>query len=162
KADVNAKESLRGTTALVWAVEQGHPAAVLELIKHGADVSAATNPDTKGNRAYLAPPVQARIRAAQAAGVPIGDVLAPGGEQPRASAPPRGPRPARPPANTAPAVNPEDLIAAADAAAAESAFGRTSDTDGGGLTPLVFAARENCLECAKHLIEAHADVNQRT
>ena len=26
--DVNAKEPLRGTTALMWAVEQRHPAAV--------------------------------------------------------------------------------------------------------------------------------------
>jgi len=39
---------------------------------------------------------------------------------------------------------------------------RTQKTDGGGLTPLVFAAREDCLECAKLLVEAGADVNQRT
>lgn len=38
----------------------------------------------------------------------------------------------------------------------------TQKTDGGGLTPLVFAAREDCLECAKFLVEAGADVNQRT
>ena len=38
----------------------------------------------------------------------------------------------------------------------------TRKTDGGGLTPLVFAAREDCLECAKLLVEAGADVNQRT
>ncbi len=158
KADVNAKETLRGTTALMWAAEQKHPEAVRELVRHGANVSAASNPDTKGNRAYLAPPVQARIRAAQAAGVPIGDVLAPGGEQARATAPAgRGGRGG--------AANPDaarDLVAAADAAAAESAFGRGTDTEGGGLTPLVFAARENCLECAKYLIEAGAGVNQVT
>jgi len=39
---------------------------------------------------------------------------------------------------------------------------RLQKTDGGGLTPLVFAAREDCLECAKLLVEAGADVNQRT
>ena len=33
---------------------------------------------------------------------------------------------------------------------------------GGGLTPLVYAAREGCLECARLLIEAGADVNQQT
>lgn len=39
---------------------------------------------------------------------------------------------------------------------------RPAPTDGGGLTPLVFAAREDCLECAKLLLDAGADVNQRT
>ena len=28
KAEVNAREKLRGTTALMWAAEQSHPAAV--------------------------------------------------------------------------------------------------------------------------------------
>ena len=167
KADVNAKEALRGTTAVMWAADQRHAAAVHELAQRGANVSALSDPDTKGNRAYLAPPVQARLRAALAAGVPAGDVLAPGGEQARASAPARGGRggggggsPARPPAAAnAPA---EDLVAAADAAAAEFSFGRQSDSEGGGLTPLVFAARQDCLECAKFLLEAGADVNQVT
>jgi ankyrin repeat protein len=162
KADVNAKESLRGTTALMWAAEQAHPAAVRELATHGANVSAVSNSDTKGNRAYLAPPVQARLRAALAAGLPPGDLLAPGGEQARASAPParaKGGRNAPPPK---PVAEEGDLVAAADAAAAELSFGRGSDTDGGGLTPLVFAARQNCLECAQALLEAGADVNQVT
>ena len=35
-------------------------------------------------------------------------------------------------------------------------------TDGGGLTPLVFAARQDCIECAKAILGAGADVNQRT
>ncbi len=164
KADVNAKETLRGTTALMWAAEQKHPEAIRELVRQGADVSAAGNPDTKGNRAYLAPPVQARIRAAQAAGVPTGDVLAPGGEQVRATAP-AGRGGGRGGAANPGAPNPnaaQDLVAAADAAAADSAFGRGTDTEGGGLTALVLAARENCLECAKYLVEAGADVNQRT
>ncbi len=37
-----------------------------------------------------------------------------------------------------------------------------AEKDGGGLTPLVYAAREDCLECAKTLVEAGADVNQTT
>jgi ankyrin repeat protein len=40
--------------------------------------------------------------------------------------------------------------------------GRIQKTDGGGLTPLTFAAREDCLECARILLDAGADVNQRT
>ncbi|MBZ5632563.1 MAG: ankyrin repeat domain-containing protein [Acidobacteriia bacterium] len=158
QADVNAKESLRGTTALMWAVDQKHAEAVRELAQRGADVSAASNPDTKGNRAYLAPPVQARLRAALAAGKEPGDLLAPGGEQARVTAPAgrggRGAAPAKP--------NPEDIVAAADAAAADSSFGRGTDTDGGGLTPLVFAARQDCLNCVGFLLAAGANVNQVT
>jgi len=181
QANVNAKETLRGTTALMWAADQKHPEAIRALAQRGADVSAASNPDTKGNRAYLAPPVQARLRAALAAGKDPGDLLAPGGEQARATAPagrggrgaapvkPAAPKPATPdpvvpnPGGPSPVgPSPEDVIAAADAAAAESSFGRGTDTDGGGLTPLVFAARQDCLECARVLIEAGANVNQAT
>src|SRR5437763_458090 len=68
KADVNAKEKLRGTTALMWAVEQNHPAAVKALIDAGADVKAASAFDTKGARAYLAPSVAQRRNSTQAAG----------------------------------------------------------------------------------------------
>ena len=143
KADVNARETLRGTTALMWAADQRHAEVVRELAQRGADVAAASKPDTKGNRAYLAPPVQARLRAALAAGKEPGDLLAPGGEQARTK-------------------KTEDVVAAADAAAAESSFGRVTDTDGGGLTALVFAARQDCLDCAKHLLDAGANVNQAT
>ena len=39
-ADVNTREPLRGTTALMWAVEQKHPAAVAALLESKADFSA--------------------------------------------------------------------------------------------------------------------------
>ena len=68
KADVNAKEKLRGTTALMWASEQVHPEAVKALLAAGADFAAATNPDTKGARAYLAPSLANRKNSAQGAG----------------------------------------------------------------------------------------------
>ena len=161
QADVNARETLRGTTALMWATDQRHAEAVRVLAQRGADVSAVSNPDTKGNRAYLAPPVQARLRAALAAGKEPGDLLAPGGEQARVTAPAgRGGRGGAASAPVKP--KPEDLVAAADAAAAESSFGRGTDTDGGGLTSLVFAARQDCLDCVKALLEAGANVNQGT
>ncbi len=42
-------------------------------------------------------------------------------------------------------------------------FGRGQGAaDGGGLTPLVYAAREDCLDCAKVLLNAGANVNQVT
>ena len=138
KADVNARESLRGTTALIWAAEQGHADAVKFLIERGANVNAVSNPDSKGGTAYLAPPIQARLRSEQGAG----------GLRANRS---------RPAASAA-----EDLVANADAAAAAQAFGRSQNTDGGGLSALVYAAREGSLETVRALVEAGADVNLPT
>ena len=55
-----------------------------------------------------------------------------------------------------------DAAALAEQAAAFG-FGRGDGAkDGGGLTALVLAAREDCLECAKILVDAGANVNQVT
>jgi uncharacterized protein len=53
-------------------------------------------------------------------------------------------------------------VASSDAEALALAFGRVQNTKGGGLTPLVLAAREDCLECARLLVASHASVNQAT
>lgn len=132
-AAVNEKESLRGTTALMWATEQGHTDAMKLLIQHGADVAVASNPDSKGGTAYLAPNIQQR--EAQEESIRRRRQLA-----------------------SAPAPS----VATADAEAATVAFGVAQNTKGGGLTPLVLAARENCMECGELLVVAHADVNQTT
>jgi uncharacterized protein len=42
-ADVNAREPIRGTTALMWAVEQKHPAAVAALLDAKADFAAKSS-----------------------------------------------------------------------------------------------------------------------
>jgi ankyrin repeat protein len=172
-ADVNAKDKLRGTTALMWATEQSHPEAVKLLIEHGATVSAATNIDTRNSRNNLANTVTQRLRSSFGAlgkrgpgcdgtPPPPAGAAAPKGEAaPKTSAPTHEPIVASAggavvPAKTSPAseANPEDEILAA--------FRRPAPKDGGGLTPLSYAARENCMECAKILVEAGADVNQRT
>ena len=67
---------------------------------------------------------------------------------------PRADRPLLPRAGPRLSRNGEDEVLAF--------FRRPAKKDGGGLTPLVYAARENCIECAKTLVEAGADVNQRT
>jgi len=154
KADVNATDKLRGTTALMWATEEGNAPAVKELIDHGANISAASFSDTKGAKAYLAPTIKDRLNSSFGA---------------------RGQRNRRPGARPGPpgrgtvaiagvgaGANAEDAQAKADRAAAFASFGRHVDKEGGGLTPLVFAARENCIECARELVEAKADVNQTT
>jgi ankyrin repeat protein len=137
-ASINAKEALRGTTALMWAVEQKHSDAVKLLIEHGADVGVASGPDSKGGTAYLAPTVQQRAEQEQFF------------RQLKAVA-------------TKGAKDPAKDQAASDAAAAAEAFGVVKNTKGGGLTPLVLAAREDCIECAQLLVAAaHAAVNQTT
>jgi ankyrin repeat protein len=172
-ADVNAKENLRGTNALMWAAEQRHPEAVEMLLEVGADYSAKSGPAGLP-RNYMAPHVNTaavrdaarRQAAAAAAGrtydqqleyeasqgmkISLGlrGLLTAGGQRP-------------------------NLVAAqplgTDAAAPENP---ADDTDvivaglvgsgGGGLTPLVFAAREGDVESAKALLDAGADVNQTT
>ena len=139
KANVNAKDGLRGTTPLMWAVEQAHPGAVKLLIAAGADVKAVTKADTRNARNNLADTVAARLNSSfgvvgQAKAKAGGRGGAPGADVPPSEAPLAG----------------------------GGFFGRPAKFDGGGLTALVFAAREDCLECAKALVAAGADVNQRT
>ena len=133
-AEINAKESLRGTTALMWAVEQKHADVVKLLIQSGADVGIASSPDSKGGTAYLAPTIQQREVQEKFI---------------------RRRRDLK-------SKDPAKDQAASDAEAAAVAFGVAANSKGGGLTALVLAAREDCMECAQLLVEAHANVNQTT
>jgi ankyrin repeat protein len=131
-ADPSLRENLRGTTALMWAAEQSHPAAVKTLIEHGAEVNATSDPDTRNSRLNIAPTIQQRIEQ---------DVTIAGGGRRNLPATGKG----------------------SDAALALEDFYRGSTKkDGGGLTPLVFAAREGCLECVETLLASGAKVNQTT
>ena len=138
RAEVNVKEKLRGTTALMWAAEQQHPEAVKALVEHGAELEAATEPDTRNSRLNIAPTVQQRI----AQDVNFGTRRR-GGAGARGGAAGAGP----------------DAAAADDF---EAFFRGPQVKDGGGLTPLIYAAREGCLECARILVGAGANVNQAT
>ena len=149
KADINAKDKIRGTTALMWASEQAHPAAVQLLIARGANVSAATEPDTRNSRNNLANTVTQRLNSSF--GV-VGQARARGAASPTS--------PATPAASAGPPKKTPDGEAGGDDVAIF--FGPPRKKDGGGLTPLVYAAREDCLECAKILLDAGADVNQQT
>ena len=163
-ADVNAKDKLRGTTALMWATEQSHPEAVKLLIERGAAVSAATEVDTRNARNNLANTVTQRLHSSfgvlgkRPTNDPTPGVAGTPAEpkspvESKTGAPGRGPATA---SKTAPAseAGAEDQIAAF--------FRAPAKKDGGGLTPLVYAAREDCIECARTLVTAGADVNQRT
>jgi ankyrin repeat protein len=149
-ADVNAKDKLRGTTALMWATEQVHPEAVKLLIDHGASVGAVTDIDTRNARNNLANTVKQRLSSSF--GV-LGQRRGGPGTATAAPKPSNGSQGAATASKTSPPSEAEDFIAF---------FRRPAKKDGGGLTALVYAAREDCLECAKTLIAAGADVNQRT
>jgi len=168
-ADVNAKEPIRGTTALMWAAEQRHPEAVKALLEAKADFSAKSGPAGLP-RNYMAPrlspeSVQAanRIRAeAVKAGRTYEEQLAieeTNGSiavrrlNPSVTPRQQAPTSVRAPAQAPPAEeedNPDVVVAG------------LVGSGGGGLTALVFAAREGDLESAKFLVEAGADVNQTT
>jgi ankyrin repeat protein len=183
--DVNAKEKLRGTTALMWAAEQRHPGAVKTLLAAGADFSARSGPAGLP-RNYMAPRVNTaavkdaarRHAAAAASGRTYEEQLAyeasqgmkitmgfrgtlnAGGQRvdPSATPPPSpaaGERSAA--ASTAPVAPPRDEADDTDVIVAGLV-----GTGGGGLTALVFAAREGDLESARALIDAGANVNQTT
>ena len=188
-AEVNASEPLRGTTALMWAVEQRHTEAVKALLALGADPKAKSGPAGLP-RNYLAQRVNTRAveeaqrrrqRAAAAGrtyeeqleweyenGIDLGgprNAFTP--DRSNAAAAPAAPAPTAPiaPAPTAPVAP----IAPAAAAAAASDSDDTEvvvaglvGTGGGGLTALVLAAREGDLPTTRALLDAGADVNQTT
>jgi ankyrin repeat protein len=159
KADLNAKEKLRGTTALMWAAEQSHPAAVKLLASSGADVKAETDPDTRNSRLNLAPTVQQRLTSAQGAGGLSNNGNGGRGAAGRGAAGRggQGRGRAQAAADGGPTLN-EETASADDFAF----FRRTPPKDGGGLTAMVFAAREGCFDCVTELVAAGADVNQKT
>jgi ankyrin repeat protein len=186
--DVNAKEHIRGTTALMWAAEQRHPEAVKRLLGAGADYAAKSGPaglprNYFANRVNVRTVEAARRRRAAAAAAgrtyeeqlqfeqKNGLVTAPRGFDFAApAATPQGPVPAGATAGQ----TPQPAAAASGAARPPAATPPPDDDDndfivaglvgtgGGGLTALVFAAREGDIESARALLDAGADVNQQT
>jgi uncharacterized protein len=184
-ADVNARESLRGTTALMWAAEQRHPSALRMLLEVGAD-KAARSGSAGLPRNYMAPRVNTaavqdaarRHAAAIAAGrtyeqqleyeagqgmkislgfrgtLNAGGARVEGAAAPAAAVPPEAPTPPAPaaaPATPAPSNDNDDT---------DVIVAGLVGSGGGGLTALIFAAREGDLQSAKILLDAGADVNQ--
>ena len=190
-ADVNAREKLRGTTALMWAAEQRHPEAVKVLLASGAD-PAAKSAGAGLPRNYMANRVntrtvdlaQARRKRAADAGRTYEEQLAIEQKEGRELGGQRGLGVALGP-DGLPLANTNRGRGAGPAAAAQPAAGRgrgagaapaASDSDddnevvfaglvgsgGGGLTALIFAAREGDIASATALLDAGANVNQTT
>jgi uncharacterized protein len=191
KADVNAKEAIRGTTALMWAAEQGHPAVVKLLVERGADVSAISGVAKVATTAYLAPTVRKRTAPAGAPSAGAAGRAGPAGRAGGAGRGGAGAPPGQaggqgaaagandPVAAIAKALNIDpaqlssldpSLFANIDQAqlaaflneGAAGFFTGANNDKGGGITPLVFAVRQGDLESVKILVEAGGDVNQAT
>ena len=173
-ADANAKESLRGTTPLMWAADEGHAAAIKLLIDRGADIKAQSALVERGRGPALGKSSDPRKQVAeQGARLAAGQPSPPLGGG-RAGAPAgrgggrggRGGGAAGAAQAGANGVDPTGDFTD-DAAAAAFGFGgggrgRAAVKDGGALTPLVYAVRANDLDSVRVLLAAGADVNQVT
>jgi uncharacterized protein len=155
RVEIEAREKLRGTTALMWAAANSNPDAVRLLISKGADLNARSATVAPGRRPYLADSGRARIQefidgrgqGGTVVQVDAPDAKAPGDAQARAAAEKRL----------------EEERAAAKRTLAEFPEpddARRPSKQWGGLTPLLFAARDGNLETVKALLDEGADVNQ--
>jgi ankyrin repeat protein len=181
-ADPNAKETQRGTTALMQAADQGHAAVAALLIKEGADVAATSAPVMRdGRTAALGqsddPRIEVRrqtilsvcerpspdlnvLRSLVADGSTdvmskdqvLVDFVASGAEQ------------------TTEAICGKFVragigfaqVAGGGSERRSAGGGAPREPDGGALTALVYAARTGDINTAQALLKGGADVNQTT
>lgn len=172
-ADVNATDTMRGNTALMFAAAANRAAVITLLASRGADAKAATKViDLAGlTRERLQffgnpppPPREGQAAAPAAAGQPEPE---PGQAKPQPAAPGReaAGQEAAAPATPAPAPTAGARPAAPARRAAVAGVDRQYQLNElvaaqGGLTPLLFAARDGYTESVQALLEAGADVNQ--
>jgi len=149
-ADVNAKESDSGQTALSFAAAFNRPAAIRALLQHGANIDVAS----KVQQPPPPPPPQRGQGQGQ------------GGQAPANGQ--RGAPPATtgaPAATTAPGAQPAPSATANDpAAAAAQNNGSDASAKGGGnpkggLTPLMYAARDGSFDAIQTLVDSGANLN---
>jgi uncharacterized protein len=175
-ADVNAKESVRGETALMFAAASNRVDAMKVLIAAGADIQLASK--VTDLRGQTNAEEEAFLRAQQSGRG--------GGRAARGAAPPdsaSSPSPeARPNAAPTTGNTPAEAASAAAQPADDGAQRGRSGRDGGaqggvaglsrqfrfaelvtaqgGLTPLLFAARQGHIEAVKVLLDSGAEINR--
>jgi ankyrin repeat protein len=149
-ARVNEKEKLRGTTALMWAAAGANAEAVRLLISKGADISARSGTTAPGRAPYLAPPGRNRIEDfIKGRGITFEGVK---------------------PSSDPKAQAEEDALLAKEREVAKRSLAafpldkpaKPAPKQWGGLTALQFAVREGSMETVKALVDAGADVNERS
>ena len=184
-ADPNARESERGTTAIMQAADQGHADIISLLVEYGADVMATSAPVMRGGRtAALGNSEDPRINVRRQTIVSLCEQPDPdlGILQKVAIQGGTDTQGARDGVLEELVASRVDLTKELICSKFERAgigfavvsgggnnnnngggFGRqVREPDGGELTSLVYAARSGALEAAKALLEAGANVNQTT
>jgi ankyrin repeat protein len=157
-ADVNER-GVNGETPLMFAARNGKLDALNLLLKRGADVNARES--LRGTTALMWAVEQKHTDAVRLLiehGADVSVASSPDSKGGTAYLAPT----VQGRANQEKTFRSVRGTTASDAEAIAAAFGVPKNNKGGGLTPLVLAAREDALDCAKLLLEARADVNQKT
>jgi ankyrin repeat protein len=162
-ADVHARESARQETALMFATANNRLDVMKALIAAGADVKAATK--VVDLKAQTNPDEEAFLQAQRQGGAGrVGRAGAAGGRASQAEAPAadatiagasRGARGAAPGAAAPSTPRPPDVAGVTR----QFRFAELVTTQG-GLTPLLFAARQGYVDAANLLLDAGAPINQ--
>jgi ankyrin repeat protein len=158
-AQLDTREKLRGTTALMWAAANSNTDAVRFLIAKGADFNARSGTMAPGRKPYLAPPGRERIQEfIDGTGLrgAVVEQTAPDAKVPGA-ADDEATRAAEKRRFEAEIVAARGAIAKFEKPAP---YLKSGDQQWGGLTPLLFAARQGDRDTVKVLLDAGANVNQ--
>lgn len=163
-AEVDSIEDAQGQTALMFAASYNRDEAISVLIEHGADVSLTTKTVDLSTR------TRGRGGAAAAAsgrgrGAPGARGRGRGRRGAEAAPPPPLSSASGLPASSAPGSVVRTPTAAPEAQGRGRGQQRGGGREGrlttlGGLTPLLFAARQGHLDAVKALLESGADINQ--
>jgi uncharacterized protein len=160
-ADPNATETEHGQTALSFAAAFNQPAAIKVLVDHGADVNAASTVIRPAPaRGFGGGGGQGGQAAAQTAGAGRGNAgaaTAAAANQTQAAG--QGGRGGQAQAARGNAGNGGAAQAAAQQNGADGS-NRGGGNNKGGLTPLMYAARQGSEEAARALVDRGADLDQ--
>jgi len=150
-ADVNAVEKAQGETALMFAAATDRAEVVKTLLAAGANVKLATKVIDLG--ALTAAPGEEAFQQSQRGGQNGGGQNATGGGRDGQAPPAGGARPAAPAANAGP--RPAEIPGVTRPFRYNELIGHQ-----GGMTALLFAARQGAMDTAHTLIEGGGDVNE--
>jgi ankyrin repeat protein len=157
KADVSAANDY-GATPMMQAATVADPVVLKALLKAGADVES---PNAEGQTALMVVARSGNIEAAKlllSHGAKVNAKEQWGGQSALMWAAAQH-QPEMVKLLIDHGANVNDRGAVRDWQRRVTAEGRPKNMNHGGFTPLLYAAREGCIECAKYLLKGKADIN---